>query len=53
MRAGFAALDRLGDRELFELFGWLAEVKTGRPSAGRVPARQTWQGFKTHLRGLL
>ena len=34
VRAGFAALDRMGDRELFELFQGLAKVKTGRPSEG-------------------
>jgi hypothetical protein len=34
VRAGFAALDRLGDRELFEFFEGLTKVKTGRPSEG-------------------
>lgn len=34
VRAGFAALDRMGDRELFELLQGLAKVKTGRPSEG-------------------
>jgi hypothetical protein len=31
VRAGFAALDRKGDRELFELFQGLTKVKRGRP----------------------
>lgn len=31
VRAGFAALDRMGDRELFKLFQRLSKVKTGRP----------------------
>jgi hypothetical protein len=32
VRAGFAALDRMPDKELFELIEGLAKVKTGRPA---------------------
>lgn len=34
VRAGFAVLDRLSDRELFELIEGLTKVKTGRPAEG-------------------
>ena len=34
VRAGFAALDRMPDKELFELIEGLTKVKTGRPAEG-------------------